>query len=162
MDGLYARRCGLGRNQAASVTREAVTQTTFSTVRTVAKRRSLRPVLAGTCKVIQENSLITNVSGGAAFSCSVKVLITRGPSGWLGSRGVRVSPSSRSSGTRKLDWEGKMPIQGKAAIRIEGGGRKSGYPDGAKSKERRGRWATGTWLVGDRGEVIRIEGFPGR
>ena len=58
-----------------------------------------------------------------------------------------------------MDWEGKMPIQGKAAIRIEGGGRKSGYPDGAKIKERRGRRATGTWLVGERGEVIRIEGF---
>ena len=63
LDGLYVRSCGLGRNQAASVTRETVTQTAFSTVRTVAKRRSLRPVLAGTCKVSQRDSLITNVSG---------------------------------------------------------------------------------------------------
>ena len=80
-----------------------------------------------------------------------------------------VGITRRSSVTRltlirnqEAGWEMKGPIRGRAEIRIEGGGRKDGYPDGARSRERSVRWATGTWMVGDRGEVIRIEGFAGR
>ena len=54
-----------------------------------------------------------------------------------------VGITRRSSVTRltlirnqEAGWERKRPIRGRAEIRIEGGGRKKGYLDGARNREK--------------------------